>query len=159
MIALIVFAAKYLIVLPVIVAFGYLFITNRKRDYLTYAVIVLIVSYAFGFVAGQLYNNPLPFVVENVAPLIAHAANNGFPSDHVLLAGALAGIVSAFNLPLGIFLWLIAVLIGIGRVLALVHHPIDIVTSLLISALSALLVWRLRYFYQPIQPTSINSGA
>ncbi len=148
MIALIVFAAKYLIVLPVIVAFGYLFITNRKRDYLTYAVIVLIVSYAFGFVAGQLYSNPLPFVVENVAPLIAHEANNGFPSDHVLLAGALAGIVTAFNLPLGIFLWLIAVLIGIGRVLALVHHPVDIIASLLISALSALLIWRLRHRFQ-----------
>ncbi len=148
MTAIIVFAAKYLIVLPVVIAIGYIFITNRKRDYLTYAVIVLIVSYAFGFAAGQLYNNPLPFVVENVAPLIAHVANNGFPSDHVLLAGALAGIVTAFNLPLGIFLWLIAVLIGIGRVLALVHHPIDIIASLLIAALSALLVWRLRHRFK-----------
>ncbi len=158
MTALIVFAAKYLIALPVIVAFGYLLITNRKRDYLTYAVLVLIVSYAIGFAASQLYNNPLPFVVENVAPLIAHAANNGFPSDHVLLAGALAGIVTAFNLPLGIFLWLIALLVGVGRVLALVHHPIDIIASLLIAAFSAFLVWRLRYLYQPLQPTSTNSG-
>ncbi len=155
MTALIVFVAKYLIALPVIVAFGYLFITNRKRDYLTYAVIVLIVSYAFGFVAGQLYNNPLPFVVENVAPLIAHAANNGFPSDHVLLASALAGIITTFNLPLGIFLWLIALLIGIGRVLALVHYPIDIIASLLIAALSALLVWRLRHLYQPQERNEI----
>ncbi len=148
MIALIVFAAKYLIALPVIIAVGYLFIINRKRDYLTYAILVLIVSYAFGFAAGQLYNNPLPFVVEQVAPLIAHAANNGFPSDHVLLAGALAGIVTAFNLPLGIFLWLIALLIGIGRVLALVHHPLDIIASLLIAAFSAFLVWRLRHRFQ-----------
>ncbi len=158
MISVIVFVAKYLIALPIVIAAGYAFVTNRKRDYLTYAVIVLIVSYAFGFAAGHLYNNPLPFVVLDVAPLIAHSANNGFPSDHVLLAGTLAAIVTAFNLPLGAFLWLIALLIGGGRVLALVHHPIDIIASLLIAALSALLLWRLRYLFQPLQPTSTNSG-
>lgn len=158
MIPLIIFAAKYLVALPIIVAVGYALVSHRRREFLIYAVLVLVISYAFAFVAGQSYYNPRPFVVENVAPLIAHATDNGFPSNHTLLAGALAGIVTAFNLPLGVFLWIVAVLVGIGRVFALVHHPIDIIASLLITALSSYLIWRLRYLYQPPQFTTHDNN-
>ena len=159
MISLIIFAAKYLVALPIIVAIGYALVSRRRREFLTYAVLVLVVSYAFASIAGQLYYNPRPFAVLGVAPLVAHADDNGFPSEHALLAGMLAGAVTPFNPALGAFLWLIAVLIGIGRVFALVHHPIDIIASLLITGVISYLLWRFRYLYQSPKPTSTKSGA
>ena len=33
--------------------------------------------------AGALYAHPRPFVVFHAAPLVAHAADNAFPSDHL----------------------------------------------------------------------------
>lgn len=158
---LIVFLAKYLIALPVILAVCYAFVTSRKREFITYAVLVFIVSYALAFVAGHLYYNPRPFVVENVAPLVAHAADNGFPSEHTLLVAAIAAIVTPFAPLLGAFLWLLALLVGLGRVLALVHHPIDIIASLLIAIFSAFVVWRLRSLGGPhlaVGPPNFNKG-
>lgn len=143
MTALIVISAKYLIAIPVIVALLYGFLVSDKRRYWAYAVAVLILSYGIALLARQAYYDPLPFVALQVQPLIAHEANNGFPSDHTLLAAAAAAIVTPFSLPLGILMWIIALAIGAARVLALVHHPIDIIGSLVIVAISALIAWPL----------------
>lgn len=154
---LIVFLAKYLIAVPIIVAAGYAFFTGRRREYLTYTLLVLITGYALGLVASQFYDNPRPFVVQNVVPIVAHSADNGFPSEHTLLAGMLAGAVTPFSPILGALLWLVAALIGVGRVLALVHHWIDIIASLLITAISAFIIWRLRYLY--LSPTTTRDSS
>ena len=48
-------------------------------------------------ILGHLYYNPRPFVVGNFTPLISHSVDNGFPSDHVLLASAIASILYFFS--------------------------------------------------------------
>ena len=96
---------------------------------------------------AHFYFDARPFIVQHKTPLIPHVPDNGFPSDHALLSGALAALVTPFNLPLGIVLWLLALLIGAGRVLALVHHPIDIFGSFAIAVFSAFVVWHLRRWF------------
>ena len=135
---LIIFGAKYLIAVPVLAALLYLFLfrRNKRRIYILLSVIALPISYALGFIAGHLYNNPRPFVVDGTTPLVAHAADNGFPSDHTLLAATIASILFIFNRPAGIALGMLAILIGASRVGAGVHHWVDVIASIGISIIS-----------------------
>ena len=78
-------------------------------------------------------------MVENITPLFPHVPDNGFPSDHVLLAAGIAAILMPFSKKWSIILWIIAFIIGAARVYAGVHHWIDILASMLIALLSLLL--------------------
>lgn len=130
-----IFGATYLIVLPVIV-FVLFFIKLSRVDMkktLKFSVITLPLAFIIGKIANHFYINPRPFVIEHFQPLIEHAADNGFPSDHTLLAGSIAAIIWYINKPLGNIFWIIAILIGISRIAVGVHHPIDIIGSLVIA--------------------------
>ncbi len=131
-----IFCAKYLIALSLIfaVAFALRLQKKEQRSLIIFAAIALPLIYLSALIAGHLYNNPRPFVAEHFVPLIPHGADNGFPSDHVLLASAIAAIWTIYNKRIGLVLWGISLFIGIGRVYVGVHHPIDIIGSALIAA-------------------------
>ncbi len=133
---LIIFCAKYLIVVPPIAIVVYFAITSIeiKRKLALLAVISLPIAYGVSKIADALYYNARPFVVDGVAPLVAHAAVNGFPSNHMLLAAMVAALVCIYNRPLGFVLGAIALCIGTARVLAGVHHTLDIIGSMVIAA-------------------------
>jgi len=82
---------------------------------------------------SALIYNPRPFMDEHAGQLIAHAPDNGFPSDHALLVFTVAAIVYTQNKFIGSVLIGLGVLVGIGRVVAGVHHTIDVLGSVLIA--------------------------
>ncbi len=145
---LIIFGAKYLIFIVLIFAFIY-FLTlprNKQKEIVTFGIITLLLTYIVALIAGHCYYNPRPFVLGHSTPLVAHSPDNGFPSDHMLLASAVAMIIFFFNKKVGTGLGLLAILIGTARVLAGVHHYIDIVGSVIISLVIACLSY---YFIFP----------
>ncbi len=157
---LIIFGARYLTSVMILIAFTYFLKLSRtkKIEMIAFAVITLPAIYLTAKIASLLYYNPRPFVVENFMPLIEHANNNGFPSDHTLLSGAVAMVVYFFNKKLGALLFGLAVLVGISRVLAGVHNEIDIEGSLIITAGISFLVYKFvlprvlkNKFYQKLQ--------
>lgn len=139
---LIIFAARYLFLLSVAIFIGVFILITRpeKRYFIKLSLLTSIVSFALAKIASMTYYNPRPFVVERVSPLVAHGADNGFPSDHTLLTITIAVIIFQFNKKLGIFLAIIAVLVGSARVLARVHHPIDIFGSVIVAILAIKIV-------------------
>lgn len=139
---LIIFLAKYLYIASVAAFLYYALTAEDTKRFWKYAIIVGALSLALSLVAAALYYNPRPFMLEGApTPLVAHAPGNGFPSDHALLTGTIAAIITAYSLPLGAALWLVALLVSVGRVLAGVHHTVDIIASFGIAALSAALVY------------------
>lgn len=88
-------------------------------------------------VVGKILNHdiqdPRPFVVKHITPLVAHAADNGFPSDHTLLTMTIASIVFVYNKKLGIILGAISLCVGLARVFAQIHHLEDIIGSIIIA--------------------------
>ncbi|HRH25708.1 MAG TPA: phosphatase PAP2 family protein [Parcubacteria group bacterium] len=145
-----IFGAKYLFFLSVIIAAIYFFKSLDKRKLFKFGVIILPVSYIFGLVARTLYYNPRPFVTENFTPLIDHVADNGFPSDHTLFVASLAVWTTLFNKKLGLVLWCIALVVAISRVYVGVHHPVDVLGSIVISALVGLMLYCInKYGEQP----------
>lgn len=140
--AIFIVCAKYLIAVPVIILGVYFLRQPRStmREMALFALASLVLVYVAGLLAAFAYYDPRPFVVGNFTPLIAHAADNGFPSDHALLAAALAMVGLYWNKKLGLWLAAVAVVIGIARVYVGVHHPLDIAASFVIAALSTWLM-------------------
>ena len=130
---LIIFGASYLIWFIALVALVQYVMSKQLKRLGVLAAVSLPLAYAVGKVAGMLWYNARPFVVDNFTPLITHAANNGFPSDHMLLGATIASIVFVYNRALGLVLWVLALLVGLARVLASVHHPIDLAGSIVIA--------------------------
>ncbi len=140
--AIIIFCAKYLIYIMGI-AFLYIGYTTKDRErFIRLTVVTALLALLFLFVGRLAYDNPRPFVVTGIPPLVAHAPDNGFPSGHALAAGIMAAVVMVPSPLAGIFFWIAAVLVGAGRVLARVHHVIDVLASFLIVLVSLRLALR-----------------
>ena len=144
---LIIFCGTYLIWVVALIGFIYLIQSHKRKRIALFAVVVLPATYIIGKIVGIFWYDPLPFVQNGTTPLIAHAANNGFPSDHMLLAGAIASVVFAYNRPLGILLWVLAIIIGVARVLAGVHHPVDVIAAAIVALVVAWISWRVLHRY------------
>jgi len=141
---LIVLCAKYLIWAVVAAGLVYFVMSKEWRRLGIFALASLALAYAGGKVAGLLWYYPRPFVVNGTTPLVAHAANNGFPSDHMLLGAAIASIVFVYNRTLGILLWVLALAAGLARVAAGIHHLADLAGSIAVAVVAVAVV---EYFF------------
>lgn len=132
---IIIFLAKYLhlFVIAGAVLVGALSEPKTRKALFILAIIAIPIAYGVGELTGFLIENPRPFVVEGVAPLIPHVPNNGFPSTHALIAMTVASVVFVHNRKAGYVLFALALLVGLGRVMALVHNPIDVLGSTVIA--------------------------
>ncbi len=140
-----IFGAKYLIFLLGLLAL-YWFLRSTKDDQrklFRFGVVSLPITYIFGTIGGMLYNNPRPFVTEGITPLIAHTANNGFPSDHALAAFAIAAVFFAVDRKKATVLFALAVIVAFSRVFVGVHHYLDVEASLVFVILG----WQFTSFF------------
>jgi len=135
---LIIVVAKYFIALPVLLA-GFQCIRLAKAQRLSFVVEIVaggLLSLVLAFAASKFIHDPRPFVQGHFVPLIRHGTDNGFPSDHTLLAAYLGWTILIFSRPLGIGALLIALMIGSARMAAGIHHSWDIVGSFVISGMA-----------------------
>lgn len=81
-----------------------------------------------------------PFELMGVTPGAAYLNNPGFPSDHVLFTTAITLAVwfETRQKTLTLILVSLTVLVAIGRVLALVHTPLDVVGGALVALVGSL---------------------
>ncbi len=81
-----------------------------------------------------------PFETLGLAPGAAYLDNPGFPSDHMLFVTAIVCAVwfETRMKKTTILLVALVLLVGVGRVLALVHTPLDIIGGVAIALLGAL---------------------
>ncbi|HEU0050894.1 MAG TPA: phosphatase PAP2 family protein, partial [Patescibacteria group bacterium] len=136
------FAAKYLFLVIILLLLVFLIRLDKdsRRKAVLFSLLYLPVAFILSRIAGRLFYDPRPFVSGGFTPIISHAADNGFPSDHALLAFALATIAFTFNKKWGIGLLLLAVLVAMGRVFSGVHSTIDVVGSAGIDILAAMII-------------------
>lgn len=128
----IVFVANYSYLASIVLGLYGLFSAPREIqiNLIKIAFFSLPIAFITGKIANYFIENPRPFVVQKDFPLIPHAPDNGFPSDHTLLIATIAATVFIHKPKLGIILFLIASLVGGSRVIAKLHHPVDILGSI-----------------------------
>jgi undecaprenyl-diphosphatase len=154
--AVIVFCAKYLLALCALALLAYGFLSPRvnRTQFLLQAALALALAYALARLAGFLFSHEQPFAALHFTPLIPHDIDNSFPSDHAALAGALAGVASLYNRTLGSLLWVLAVAVAAGRMLAGLHYPIDVVAGLVLGGLAAAVAgWAVHKYFSAAQHT------
>lgn len=103
-------------------------------------VALFVLAFAASRVLGHVISDPRPYIVEHVRPLIALSHDNGFPSDHTLLAAALTAGLYWFDRRLVPFFALGTLLVLLGRLGVAAHHTLDVAGSVVIVAIAALLI-------------------
>lgn len=136
--SLIIFGAKYLFIAVVLLWItAWLQASRGHKKQITIATAIAVVLAAiFDKISSKLYYDPRPFVTHHLHPLVAHAADNGFPSEHTLFSMTLAITLLFFRPKVGWTAAVIAILVGIARVAAHVHSPIDIAASALLGVIA-----------------------
>lgn len=120
--------AQYFAVIPAL-ALVVLFFRLKRRprwEFTAFVILSLVLTAIFIKIAGALHQDPRPFVRDGVTPYFSHPADNGFPSDHAAFSAAIAFVVLRYSRWLGGLLIVVAGLIGAARVIAGVHHGVDI---------------------------------
>lgn len=138
-----IFGAKYLYMVIVVVA-GLVFLTfpfGDKKRIVILAAISLPLVYLFAKIGSHFYFDPRPFVVGHFTPLVAHSADNGFPSDHVLLTSAIAALFYPFSRKTSYWLFLLAGIVAVSRVYVGIHHTVDVLGSFAFSLVVTFLVY------------------
>jgi len=136
-------------VIPVILigAFVLLFKIPKGGRFDAYSRILMagLTSYLIAKFIASVYQPSFerPFEILGVAPGALYLNNPGFPSDHALFVTAITAAVwfETKMKKTTILLATLVVLICVGRVLALVHTPLDVIAGVVIGLVGA--VWYL----------------
>lgn len=138
---LIIFCAKYLIVVPVVIIliFEVQALLRRQYEVVLFGILLAVLAFVLARLGHMVINDPRPFIHDGTAALVSSGKENGFPSDHTLLASVAACIGWHFSKKVGIVLAVIAVAVAWGRVAAHVHHLEDVVASMLFAVAGYLL--------------------
>jgi undecaprenyl-diphosphatase len=138
---LIIFCAKYLFIVVALLFLLAWAQANRKEKFkMAVAVIIAgIIAVVLDKLVARLYYDPRPFVTHSVKPLVAHAADNGFPSEHTTFTMTLSAVLIFYRPKLAKLSFALALLVGIGRIAAHVHSPIDIVGGIAIGLIAGYL--------------------
>lgn len=93
---------------------------------------------ALGQLLAQLWDRPRPFLDgSGTHPLIAHSADSSFPSDHAIVAFAIAVSLLFWNRRLGFVGLAVAALLCVARVSVGVHYPTDVIAGGALGAMAA----------------------
>lgn len=132
-------------VIPVVLIgiYALLFKVPSGSRYEAYCRILMagLTAYLLAKFAGLAYQPSLerPFELMGTTPGASYLDNPGFPSDHMLFVTAITLAVwfeTRHKLITGILV-VLSLLVGIGRVSALVHTPLDIIGGIVIACIGA----------------------
>lgn len=101
-----------------------------KKETVIHAIFSCIMAYAVTEFIKAVFPTLRPFQVQNIIPLTTTIPGDGaFPSSHTAVGFALAITILKHDKKIGILYLIMAGLVGIARIIAHVHYPIDIIAG------------------------------
>jgi undecaprenyl-diphosphatase len=142
--------------IPIVILAGYalLFRIPKDRRFESYSRILMagLTAYLVAKLLGTIYQpaTERPFELLGLEAGASYLNNPGFPSDHALFATFLTLAVwfEARTKKIALVLVALTVLVCLGRVLALVHTPLDVMGGILVACTGAL--WYLQAGKKPV---------
>ncbi|MGZ4438327.1 MAG: phosphatase PAP2 family protein [Nocardioidaceae bacterium] len=99
-----------------------------------WAPVGVLVALAVNQPIVRLVHEPRPFTVFPAAEVLVHRSQDfSFPSDHAVMAGAVAAGVLLVDRRLGIVAAVLAVLMAFARVYVGAHFPVDVLAGLAVG--------------------------
>jgi undecaprenyl-diphosphatase len=107
------------------------------------ALAAAALALALGQVISHLWAEQRPFVSHPrlVHPLVPHASDASFPSDHATAAFAIAAAIWLRWRAAGAVVLLVAAVLAVGRVAVGVHYPGDVVAGAVLGIGAAVALW------------------
>ncbi len=135
--------AKYLIFISIVaVAYFFWHLPNdQKKRFVIEAAVGGVLAIVLAKIGSKFFYDTRPFVAGHFTPYFTHGNDNGFPSDHTLLASFLGFLLLKYNKRWGYVLLIFAAVIGLSRILAGVHHLADIVGSFVFAGIAMAIVY------------------
>ena len=128
---------------------GYSQILKNLRIAFEAVASAILSRFVFTEIIRYFYNKPRPFeVISGLQKLIEQTPGGSFPSGHVAFFFAIAGTFFIYNRKWGIAFFVGALLMGVARVYAGIHWPIDIVGGAALGLASSLIINFLARRYQ-----------
>jgi len=107
----------------------YIWFYEKKPEEAKHAMFSAVLAGVVVMLLKELFNVPRPFEVTGEIALAGQTISGSFPSLHTALGFSVATTIVLHQKRTGIVLFLLAFLIGWGRVMANVHFPIDVVSG------------------------------
>lgn len=82
-------------------------------------------------------------LLQNIHALVKDVGYDSFPSGHATFFAALAAIIFLYHRKAGIYFGVGALLIGISRIIAGIHFPIDILAGYILGISISILIYEL----------------
>lgn len=131
-------------------AYALLWRVPKVHRYDVYARVMMagLTSYVAAKIVGLLYQpeSLRPFELLGVDAGASFLNNPGFPSDHALftMAITLAILFGARQKKLAVIALVLTLLVCVGRVVALVHTPLDVIGGVLVACVGIVWYWPLK---------------
>ena len=145
--AFIVFCGEYLIYLVVLFVFWHAYRMWRKggiKNLLPYAEAAVSVFLARIVVEPAIhlfYGRVRPFIALSLTHNLIVDTAQSFPSGHTIIMFALATSIFFYDRKFGWFLYVLGILIGVGRIMGGVHYPSDVLGGAVLGILVGWLVY------------------
>ncbi|MDB5260514.1 MAG: phosphoesterase PA-phosphatase related protein [Candidatus Nomurabacteria bacterium] len=131
------FCAVYLIYISAAYAFLHVIFKSERRHYIRHICIIFgtaVLAYIFSHFLKDLIAHPRPV---GITTLLEPRDPYSFPSGHTTFSAALGFAMYSFDKRAGKILLILALIIGVSRVLAGVHFWYDIVGGFVLGAVVA----------------------
>lgn len=156
-----IFCANYLVY---VLGIAWLLIAVTHYRALSLALIIRVVllvllSYLLAKVLGAVVSDPRPYIVAHQQPIVPIAHDNGFPSDHTLMAMALTTSMWWLWRRFVPYFAAGTLLVMLGRLGIGAHHTLDVAGSIGIVLVVALVVGMLPLPHAWAAPIIGGTGA
>jgi undecaprenyl-diphosphatase len=144
---IVMFAASFLIYFLFAGLIVLWFIDGKiKKEQVVHALFACLFAFLIAVLIKYLFPTLRPFVTDGRGIDVFIRPNDGsFPSEHTVIAFALAVTVFMHDRKIGWWFLAAALLIGVARVMANVHYPIDIVGGAFIGTIVAVVIEKLHF--------------
>lgn len=119
-----------------------------KKEIVVHAVISAVVAWVASLILKDIFQTTRPYIVEGVKSVVLLSGtvqNWAFPSSHLASSFALSVTIWFHNRKIGILYVIASIFIGVARVMARVHYPIDILGGAVVGTLVAVLVEKVHF--------------
>jgi membrane-associated phospholipid phosphatase len=137
---LIVFLNTYNVFILVAIVLAYFWFVSKQRAETVRIFLSVMLAAVISLALKYFFNYPRPFEVEQTSALAGLSTSPSFPSLHTAVAFAAATNVTFHKRSIGLALLMAAVIIGLGRILADVHYPLDVFMGVIIGMVIAVFI-------------------
>ncbi len=118
-----------------------------RKEQVIHAIAAGAIAWLIAFAIKLLFPTLRPFMINGgEVDVLVRPTDSAFPSEHTVLAFSLAVTIFLHDKKVGFWYLLGALAVGISRIFANVHYPIDILGGAFIGTLVAVVIERTHMF-------------